>query len=176
MDWNAMAVVGWIARAHGNRGQVIINPETDFADTRFRPGSALFVNRSGVVTSLTVTSSRMQRERPIIALSGIDTMDAAEALAGLELRVPVATLATLPDGTYYHHDLIGCQVATRDGGEVGTVTGVEGTSGGSRLVVGAADGQEILIPLAQDICPLIDIAARRIVVDPPEGLLDVNRR
>ena len=54
--WDDMAVVGWIARAHGIRGQVIVNPETDFPEGRFRPGAELFLNRAGVVEPLTVTS------------------------------------------------------------------------------------------------------------------------
>ncbi len=169
-----MAVVGWIARAHGNRGQVIVNPETDFAETRFRPGAELYVSRDGAVTPLTVTSVRFHRERPVIGLAGVDSMDAAEALAGLELRVPASTLAPLPAGTFYHHDLVGCRVETPDGREVGTVAAVEGAAGNSRLVIDSVDG-EILVPLAVEMCPTIDIAGRRIVVDAPEGLLDLNQ-
>ena len=174
MDWNAMAVVGRIARTHGIRGQVIVNLETDFPDERFRPGATLFAERGGVLTPLTLTTVRFQNGRPVIGLQGVDTIDDAEQLAGLELRVPIEALAPLPEGTFYHHDLVGCRVVTKNGQDVGTVEGVEGTFGGSRLIVTAGAG-EILIPLAADICPTIDIAGKRIVIDPPEGLLDVNR-
>jgi len=173
MEWDAMAVVGRIARAHGIRGQVIVNLETDFPEERFRPGSQVFAKRGASVETLTVTTMRLQGGRPVIGLEGVGTMNDADALAGLELRIPVEQLAPLPEGTFYHHDLVGCQVVTRLGDVVGTVAGVEGTTGGSRLVVAGARG-EILIPLATDICPAIDVAAKRIVIEPPEGLLDLN--
>jgi 16S rRNA processing protein RimM len=173
MDWNAMAVVGRIARAHGIRGQVIVNLETDFPEERFKPGATLFAERGGALTPLTLTTVRFQNGRPVIGLQGVETMNDAEQLAGLELRVPVEELTSLPEGTFYHHDLVGCRVVTKDGHDVGMVEGVEGTFGGSRLIVSKGAG-EILIPLATDICPTIDIAGKRIVIDPPEGLLDLN--
>lgn len=168
-----MAAVGRIARAHGNRGQVIVNLDTDFPEERFRPGAELFVRRAGAVEPLMLTAVRFQGERPVVSVAGVETMDAAERLAGLELRVPVERLAALPIGTYYRHDLIGCRVETVSGEPVGVVESVEGTLAGSRLVVRAPAG-EILIPLAAEICTAIDVAARRIVVSAPEGLLDLN--
>jgi 16S rRNA processing protein RimM len=173
MDWDAMAAVGRIARAHGIRGQVIVNPETDFPEQRFKPGAKVFIRRGSSVDALVVATVRFQNGRPVIGLEGVETMNDAETLAGLEMRVPVEELAKLPAGTFYHHDLVGCHVVTGRGEEVGIVEGVEGTVGGSRLVVAGAKG-EILIPLASEICPTIDVAARRIVIDPPEGLLDLN--
>jgi len=168
-----MAAVGRVARAHGNRGQVIINPDTDFPAERFRPGAELFVQRHGAVEPLRVASVRFQRERPIVAIAGIDTMDAAESLAGLELRIPIERLMPLPARTFYRHALVGCRVETRTGELVGIVRDVEGTSAASRLVVDRR-GAEVLIPLASEICVEVDPAAARIVVDPPEGLLEVN--
>ncbi|HMB78718.1 MAG TPA: ribosome maturation factor RimM [Vicinamibacterales bacterium] len=173
MDWKAMALVGRIARAHGIRGQVIVNPETDFPDERFRPGAELFIERGGRIETLTVTTARFHRERPVIGIAGVETMNDAEALAGQELRVPIDRLAALPSGTFYRHDLIGCRVETQEGTAVGLVRDVEGTLTGSRLVVDGADG-EVLIPLVSPICTLVDPAAKRIVIDPPAGLIDAN--
>jgi 16S rRNA processing protein RimM len=174
-NWDAMAVVGRIARAHGIRGQVIVNPETDFPEERFQPGAELFVERGGRVDALTVTTARFHRERPVIGIAGIETMNDAETLAGLELRVPVDRLAALPPGTFYRHDLIGCRVETRDGATVGVVSNVEGTMSGSRLVVDGAAG-EVLIPLVEGICTLVDPQSKRIVIDPPAGLIEANAR
>jgi 16S rRNA processing protein RimM len=173
MNWDEMAVVGRIARTHGIKGQVIVNLETDFPETRFRPGAEVFVNRGGRVEPLTMTSVRFHRERPVVGLRGVDDMSAAETLAGLELRVPLEWLAPLPEGTFYHHDLVGCSVETRGGSRIGIVKAVEGDLGGSRLVVDTPKG-EVLVPLAVDICPTIDPSQKRIVVEPPEGLLDLN--
>lgn len=174
-DWNGMAVVGRIGRPHGIRGQVIVNVETDFPEARFRPGAELFVERRGVVESLTVTTLRFHRARPIIGLAGVERIEEAEPLAGLELRVPAARLMPLPPGMFYRHDLVGCRVETPAGDPIGTVSRVEGAGEQSRLVVGAGD-EEILIPLATEICVDVDAAAKRIVVDPPAGLLTVNAR
>src|SRR5258708_921628 len=88
-----MALVGRIARAHGLRGQVILNPETDFPEERFQPGAELFIERKGRVEPLTISSVRFHRERPIVGLGGVGTVDDAEALAGHELRGPVERLA-----------------------------------------------------------------------------------
>ena len=170
-----MALVGRIARAHGIRGQVIVNPETDFPAERFRPGAELFIQRGGKVEPVTVAAARFHGGRPIIALNGVASVNDAEGLAGLELRVPAGWLPLLPSGTYYRHDLIGCRVETTAGELVGIVEDVEGAIGGNRLVVTDAGGAEVLIPLATEICPVIDPAAKRIVVDPPEGLLEANR-
>jgi 16S rRNA processing protein RimM len=174
-EWNDCAVVGRVARAHGNRGAVIVNPDTDFVEERFAVGRELLVLRSGRVEAVRVTAMRVHLGRPIIALDGVETMNDAEEMAGLEFRVPVSDLEALPAGTFYRHDLVGCRVETTRGEPVGEVGAVEGEVGASRLVVRSPDG-DILIPLAQTICVVIDIAARRIVVDPPEGLLELNRR
>ena len=170
-----MAIVGRIARAHGIRGQMIVDPETDFPEERFQPGAEMFIERCGAPEPLRLTAVRFHRQRPIIGVDGVATMTDAETFAGRELRVPIDRLAALPSDTFYRHDLIGCAVYTGDGGRVGAVSGVDGPIGGSRLVVDGANG-EVLIPLAAEICTTIDVDAKRIVIEPPEGLLDLNAR
>jgi 16S rRNA processing protein RimM len=100
-------------------------------------------------------------------------MDAAEALAGAELRIDTAAMVALPEGEFYRHELVGCRVEGTDGRQVGEVRRVETGPGGDRLVVEGERG-EILVPLARDICVSIDPAARRIVIAPPDGLLELN--
>jgi 16S rRNA processing protein RimM len=172
-EWDEMALVGRIARAHGNRGHVIVDPETDFPDERFRPGSVVHIRRDDVIEPLTIANVRFHRGRPIIGLAGVDTISAAEALAGRELRVSPDLLQALPPGVFYHHDLIGCSVVTRDGALIGRVSRVDGNATGSRLVVDGSAG-EVLIPLAEGICVDVDVTGRKIVVEPPDGLLDLN--
>jgi 16S rRNA processing protein RimM len=167
-------IVGRVARAHGNRGQVIVNPETDFAEDRFAPGNTLFVGPEDCPVERKILSVRFQQGRPIVALDGVSTMNDAEALAGAELRMATAALAPLPAGTFYRHDLIGCRVRDTAGATIGMVTAVEGPLERSHLVVQSSRG-EVLIPVAAEICIEVDPAARLIVVNPPEGLLDINR-
>ena len=175
-DWEEMVLVGFIARAHGNRGQVIVDPETDFPEERYKPGSIVYFRRGegDAIESLTITAVRFHRGRPIIALEGVDTMNQAEELAGSELRVAADALQPLPPGTFYQHDLIGCTVETPEGVAIGTVTGVEGAGAGSRLVVQGRRAGEILIPMTDAIVVGVHVAARKILVQPPEGLLDLN--
>ena len=170
-----MVVVGRIARPHGLRGQVAVTPETDFVAERFRPGATVWVRSAGREAQLTIASARMQNGRPVIGFEGLSSIEAVEWLAGLELRVPEASLQPLGPGRYYEHQLVGCAVEDAEGGGVGTVVRVEGGAGGSRLVVQGPRG-EILVPLAGHICVDIDVSARRIRIDPPEGLLDLNER
>jgi 16S rRNA processing protein RimM len=89
--------------------------------------------------------------------------------------VPEESLQSLGEGAYYQHQLVGCGVETVSGRTVGTVVRVDGGAGGSTLAVAGARG-EVLIPFAQHICVEIDVVARRIRVDPPEGLLELNER
>ncbi len=171
--WEAMAVVGRVARAHGNRGEVIVNPDTDFPADRFHPGAVVYVQRETRVEPLEVTSLRFHRQRPIVGIAGVGSMAAAGSLAGAELRVPLNDLQRLPAGHFYRHDLVGCTVQTTTGEVVGTVASVDGEVGRSRLVVLGPRG-EVLVPMAQEICVSIDTDSSTIVIDPPDGLLDLN--
>src|SRR4051812_972452 len=96
-----LLLVGRVARAHGNKGHVIVNPETDFPDERFAEGNALTVEHDGATTTRRTAAVRFHQGRPVIALEGIETMDEAEALAGAELKMPADALAPLPAGTFY---------------------------------------------------------------------------
>jgi len=173
--WDEMALVGRIARPHGLRGDVIVNLDTDFPEERFQAGAELFIERGGAAEPVRLTTVRFQNGRPLVGIVGVQTIEDAEALAGRELRVPRDRLARLPTDTFYRHDLIGCVVETRAGKPVGIVDDVEGTVAGSRLVI-RSDWGEVLIPLAAEICTTVDPASKRIVVDPPEGLLELNTR
>ena len=121
LQWEAMVPVGRIARAHGNVGRVIVDPDTDFAEERFKPGQALYGCSGAGLQRLVIEDVRFQRHRPIVAFAGIETMTAAEELASVELRIPVQTLAALPANTFYYHELVGCRVETAEGVVVGTV-------------------------------------------------------
>lgn len=168
-----MVLVGRIARPHGIRGQVVINPETDFIDERFRVGATFQTRGPRGEETLTIASSRVQGGRPVVGFEGFARIEDVERLAGQELRIPESALAPLEPGRFYHHQLVGCAVETVEGETVGDVERVEGGAGGSRLVVAGPRG-EILVPLAAEICVDIDVEAKRIRINPPDGLLDLN--
>ena len=168
-----LLLVGRVARAHGNRGHVIVNLETDFPEERFKAGEELLVGPAAEARE--ITEVRFHQGRPVIALRGIETMNDAETLAGAELKVRASTVPSLPAGTFYRHDLVGCEVRETNGNVVGRVTAVEGSLERSRLVVVGNRG-EVLIPLVAGICLSIDTAAQCIVVNPPQGLIELNSR
>ena len=171
--WGEMVLVGRIARPHGIRGEVVIDPSTDFPEDRFAEGATVFAERGGAASPMIVAASRMHAGRPIVRFEGTATMDEAEALRGFELRVPESALGELPENVWYHHQLLGSTVRTKDGEDVGTVTAISGPTERSILVVDGPGG-EALVPLVAAFCT-VDVAAREIVIDPPEGLLEANR-
>lgn len=168
-----LLLVGRVARAHGNRGQVIVNPDTDFADERFTVGHVLLVGPPDRAEPREIREVRFQQGRPIIGFHGVDSMNDAEALAGSELWMPAGAIAPLPEGTYYRHDLIGCEVIDTNGAALGTVRVVEGTLDRSYLVVTGEAG-DVMIPMVEEFCMNVDLATRRITVSIPEGLIELN--
>jgi 16S rRNA processing protein RimM len=171
--WDEMALVGWIAKPHGLRGDVVVNPQTDFVEERFAVGATLWTRSDRGKEALTIASARVQNGRPIVGFDGFTRVEDVERLAGLELRVPENELQPLAEHTYYQHQLVGCAVETTSGERVGSVARIDGGLGGSLLVVNGDRG-EILVPLTQAICLEVDVGAKRIRIDPPEGLLDLN--
>jgi len=162
--------VGRVVRPHGLKGDVVVESATDFAETRFRKGARVTTSTNGV---LTIAASRPQGDRWVIRFTGLDSIEAVEALRDVELQIEPDALGALPAGQYYLHDLIGCTVETAEGQVVGPVAIVY--TGAAQAVLGiTGPAGEILVPLAGEICREVDVAARRIVIVPPEGLLDVN--
>jgi len=173
--WDDLVLVGRVARTHGHRGAVIVKPDTDFPEERFATGATIWMRRSGVAVPVKILDAWFHQGRPVLTLEGIASMNDAEGIRGEELRVPERELRPLPEGAFYHFQLVGCEVVTTSGQVVGTVKAVDGEDGNHRLSVTGPDG-EVLVPLVAPICVAIHIEARRVVIDPPEGLLEVNRR
>ena len=159
-----------MVRAHGIRGQVVVHPETDFMEDRFRIGQALLIGPPDRPREYEIRDVRFHQGRPIVGLRGVDTMNDAGALAGSEVWLPESNVGPLPEGTFYRHDLVGCEAYDTRGARLGTVTGVEGALDRSYLVI---DGH-MMIPLVAHIVVAVDIKARRVTIDPPEGLIDLN--
>src|SRR5262245_18052463 len=170
-----MVTVGRVGRVHGNKGHGVIASETDFAAERFAVGATGVGGREGQgdPKAMHVVASREHDGRWIVGFDGVTTIDAAEKLRGLELRIPAESMKPLGPGGYYTHDLVGCEVELVAGRRLGRVSAVELGRGTPLLVVETPRG-EVWIPLAEEICRRIDVGAKLIVIDPPEGLIDLN--
>lgn len=168
-----------IARPQGRRGEVVAELLTDSSE-RFAKLKEVFVGEPGGETrTLALERAWAHKGRVVLKFSGVDSIGAAEELRGLHVLVPAGERARLEPGRYYVSDLVGCRVLVeREGArrEIGTVTEIESTGGADLLHVAPSDGarNEILIPLAEEICTEIDPAAKTIVVNPPEDLLELN--
>ena len=167
--------MGTVARSHGRRGHVVVNPLTDFPESRFRVGELVYTKVGPDIIKRRITEVRFQRGRPVIGFDDIHSITDAEELRDCELRIPESALRPLPAGTYYSHDLVGCEVVTRAGTSVGVVSEIEGPTALQRLIV-VKEAKICDVPLVDAVCVSIDLTARRIYIEPPVGLLDLNDR
>ena len=191
--------VGQVVRAHGIRGEVLVAVRTDEPRARFAPGSVLPTEPPGR-GPLTVAAARWHSGRLIVAFEGVGDRTAAEGLRGTLLILDWAQITSLSDpDEFYDHELIGLGVVTAAGDPVGVVADVlhhgqdllvirrEGAPGqvtpgqvtpgqvtpgqvtpGSR----GREAAEALVPFVSAIVTDVDVAAGRLVIDPPPGLLD----
>lgn len=97
-EWDGLITVGRIARPHGLRGHVVVNPETDFPDERFRAGERLWLRRGAEPEAVCIEEARFHQGRPIVRFAGVASIDDAEALGRGDLRAEVEGLGPLPDG------------------------------------------------------------------------------
>ncbi len=107
-------------------------------------------------------------------LKGIDSILQAQEFQGEDIFYPVEGFSQLRDDEFYFHQIEGCAVYTKEGEKIGSVQDVLTVSENDLLVVHGGEGREFLIPLAQSICLKIDLDKRVIIIDPPEGLLDLD--
>jgi len=173
--WVTVAVLG---KTRGNRGELtawaLSKPE------RYQALQEVYLfgpseNRgTGVIGErFEVESTWFHQETLILKFRGVDTISDAERLSGLEVRVPMSQRAALEPGEFFQSDLVGCEVVDRRTGEsLGRVSDWQESGGPGLLVV----GEDLLIPFARAICVEIDPAARRIAVELPDGLRELNRQ
>lgn len=114
--------------------------------------------------------------RLVIKFDGVDTIEEAERFRGFEVCVPRSERLPVEEGSYPLADLVGCRVERLTGDAVGSVEGWMESGPSILLEVRSPDGDEILVPFAGSICREIDLAAKLIRVELPEGLIELNRK
>ena len=164
-EWVTVALLG---KTRGNRGEVTALPFSSKPE-RYQQLKEVYLFGSGERRE--VESAWFHNGALILKFRGVDTISDAEKLTGAEVRIPISQRAPLDPGEYFESDLIGCDVIDRRTGDsLGRVTAWEDSGGPGLLVVNGG----LLIPFARAICVEINPAARRIAVDLPEGLRDLN--
>lgn len=165
--------VGRIGKPQGIRGEVTVEVRTDLPELRFAAGSVLLTDPAER-GPLTVESARDQNGRLVVAFAGVPDRNAAERLRDTLLLVDAADIPLSDDPDEFHDSqLIGMRAGLVDGTALGEVADVLHLPHGDVLVVRRPDGPEALVPFVRAIVPDVDVASRRLVIDPPAGLLDL---
>ena len=167
-----LLVVGAVRRPHGLRGEVVVEVRTAFPE-RFADGVLLLWRKAGVERPLVVRSARPAAVGMLMRFEGTDDVDAARALQGGELCVPESEAHPAPEGFFYAHEVRGFACEDASGRHLGTAAGLEATPAGPMLTVDTGGGREALVPWTRPIVVRVERERRRIVLDPPEGLLEL---
>jgi 16S rRNA processing protein RimM len=169
-------LVGIVVRPHGLRGELVVDVHTDSPQERFAPGSVLTrAAADGTATGLlTVETSRPHSGRLLVRFAEAPDRDAADTLRGSRLLVDAATLPPTGDPDEFHvHQLEGLAAELADGTAVGTVREIVHGPAGELLVLARPELPDALVPFVHAIVPTVDLDGGRIVLTPPEGLLDL---
>jgi 16S rRNA processing protein RimM len=168
-----LVCIGEITRAHGLKGEVRVTPLTDDPERFQRLGQCVLWETSrDERQTRRIATARRHGDAVLLGFEGCESPEAATALAGRFVAVPRAEALPPPPGRFYPWQLTGCRVVTEDGREVGRVTGIEHAPAQDLWIV-ADGGTERLIPAVADIVIDVDVAERRVVIRPPEGLLEL---
>ena len=167
-----MIPIGRVIRSQGKKGElktkIYCKPEEDsffFHEIYFKlnEGERRFK----------VGSFRINKDFFILKLETVDSIAEAESFVGKDILIPEKELETLNKGSYYNFQIMDCAVFTKDGCMVGTVRDIINIKDNDLLEI-EKEGKIILIPFSQSICLEVDPGKRRIVIDPPDGLLELN--
>lgn len=169
----SLVVIAHATRTRGLKGEVVADLLTDFPE-RFQGLSRVFAVAPGnEPLPIQLENHWFQKDRVVLKFAGYDTVEAASALVGHDFAVPESESVRLAEGEYYDWELEGCKVQTVSGQQVGVVKGVMRT-GGVHLLVVANEGQrESLVPMVSAVIASLDTEKHLIVIDPPEGLLEL---
>jgi 16S rRNA processing protein RimM len=167
---DALLWVGKVVKTQGIKGEVRVLTGGENAGT-FREGNAVYLeDGQGRRKTLTVQSSRLHRRLTIISFREIKRIEEAEELVGCSVFINKENLQDLPPDEFYWHQLIGLQVRTEEGLDVGTLEEVFSTGSNDVFVV-RKKGQEVLIPATDEVVRKIDLDGKTLVIRPLEGLL-----
>jgi len=168
MDKAFLVAVGKVVKAHGVRGLLKLLP---YGETlaEIQAGEKLFLAEGATLPQLTLVNIRSQNRVWIAQFEEIAGRGQAEALAGQDLFIEKDRLPVLPSGEYYHFQLIGLSVQTKEGELLGTLNAVLQT-GSNDVYVVKSEGKELLIPAIEEVVTQVDLLNGKLIVELPEGL------
>lgn len=169
---NKMVLIGKIQATQGIRGQLRVIPFAGDASSIQALDFVTLKSPDGVMEQFPVVSAKAHGKRVILTLKSFDSINQVLHLVGREIYADRGALPELPGDEYYWSDLLGLQVVTREGVPLGELVDIIET-GSNDVYVVKKDGRELLIPALDDVVLAVDLAAKRMTVSLPEGLLDL---
>ncbi|WP_189012843.1 ribosome maturation factor RimM [Paenibacillus marchantiophytorum] len=167
-----LVTIGKVVNSHGIRGELKIVPETDFPERFDKGNSLIIVDSQNKQTPVTVLSSRLHKNVFIIQFAGFTDINEVEKFKGSLLKIESTQQQPLDEGEYYYSEIIGCNVITEDGQELGLVSEVLTPGANDVWVVALAKGKQLLLPVIDDVILDVDVANKIIRIHLMEGLLE----
>jgi len=173
LNSNDFVTLARVVKTQGRHGEVAVEVHTDIPG-RLHAGMRVFaLNEDGTRRELQIEDVWPHKDWLVLKFAGVDSISDAEPLVGNELQVPIGERAQLEPGTAYVSDLVGCALFDR-GREVGLVSDVRFGAGEAPLLVIGSGKNELEIPYAQEFLVKTDLEHKRIEMNLPAGLLEVN--
>ena len=165
-----LVAIARIAKPHGLKGELVADVLTDFPERFEGLESVTAVLPGDILRDLKIESHRPRNERILLKFEGIDRIEEAEELRNAEICIPETDVVELDADEFFDWQLAGCEVYDTQGNVIGEVIEIMRTGGTEVLIVQGE--KEYMIPFAEAICTEVDVENKRIVIDPPEGLLE----
>ena len=165
--------VGKIVNTHSLKGEVKVISSTDFEEQRFEKGTELLITRGNqVVKEVTVQSYRTHKNNLLVKFVGIDSIEEAEKLKNLQIKIDSDNIGELEENEFYFHEIIGCEVFDENGKSLGEISEILTPGANDVWVIKSQNGKEILIPYIEDVVKKIDVENKKIDIEVMEGLID----
>lgn len=164
-----LITIGKITKHQGNKGEVKVIPLTDYPD-RFELLEQAILTKDDEQKRLNIEDMRYHKEFIILKFEGIDDIGAATEVKNFLIKIPKSEAMTLPKESYYLHDIMGLQVITNTGRELGEVTDILET-GSNDVYVVESDEEEYLIPALKEVIDKVDLEAGQMIITPIKGLI-----
>jgi 16S rRNA processing protein RimM len=162
-------VVGYLRRPHGLHGEMVMEVHTDFPE-RLKPDTEVYIG--DLYHQMRIASARFHNEGLLIKFQNVETPEQAGRYRNQSVYVSAADRPVLPEGQYYHHELIGFAVVDEKDESIGTLIEIMQTGANDVYVVRRADGRDVLLPVIASVVIVVETGSRQIRVKPIPGLLD----
>ena len=165
--------VGKIVNTHSLKGEVKVISSTDFEEERFKKGSKLLITRGNqLIREVVVQSYRNHKNFLLVKFEGIDSVEDAEKLKNLQIKIDSDEVGELEENEFYFHEIIGCQVFDENDRNLGEIIDILTPGANDVWVIKGEEGKEILIPYIEDVVKQIDITNKKVNIEVMEGLID----